>query len=75
MIKYGMEDDVDWVMALILLVTYMAANYPGAKKGLNASTTVFKMVMGMMLFVLGVFLIINQQYMQDDDDSCKGYQP
>merc|ERR1712048_655801 len=36
-IKYAMEDDIDWYMTLVLLASYMAANSPGAKKGLNAS--------------------------------------
>merc|ERR1711918_35088 len=69
-IKYAMEDDIDWYMTLALFLLYLISNYPGAKAGLKASTAVFKMVMGMCLFVLGIFMIINQKYWDEDADLC-----
>lgn len=66
-IKYAYEDDIDWYMSLALLLLYMCSNYPGAKSGLKASTAVFKMVMGMLLAVLGTFIIVNQKYWTGDE--------
>lgn len=74
-IKYAMEDGVDFPVAGVLFALYFVSNHSGSKVGRNMSTKMFKVYLGMLLGVLGSLIIMfaftgNPMY-PDADEACE----
>ena len=58
-IKYYQEGAVDWMIALVLFISYFVANYFGARKGSQSSTKNFTKIYAIVLgFIALVYLFI-----------------
>lgn len=66
-IKYEQEHKIDWPMAGVLLALYFSSNALGARAGRRANPANFKLIMGMMLAVLGVFIILLRRFSSSKD--------
>ena len=59
-VQYQSRGDVDWVVAGVLLASYLVANLWGARRGRTADAAVFSNRLGLILLVLGLVVVVLQ---------------
>lgn len=59
-LQYQSRGDIDWIVAGVLLASYLVANLWGARSGRDAHATVFARRLGLILFGLGLVLVLLQ---------------
>lgn len=57
-IKYGLiEEDINWTVAVILLISYIILNGVGASYGNKENPIFLKRILGLLLFLSGILLV------------------
>lgn len=57
-IKYGLiEEDINWTVAVILLISYITLNGVGASYGNKENPIFLKRILGLLLFLSGILLV------------------